>query len=73
MRTFFTFLNRPDGTVDIFLDPRVYPITVDGRTDYDVTFRVVRGVDPAEYGGKLEDHVREHFRDWCDLAETIWL
>ena len=71
-RHFYTILGRADGLVDVYLDPRVYPMTADGMTDYDLSFKVVRGIDPACYGD-MEAHIREHYEDWCEAAEVVWM
>lgn len=72
-RQFYSILSRADGLVDVFLDPHVYPMsTEDGATDYDLSFRVVRGVDPADYGD-IEAHIRAHYEDWREIAEVVWM
>lgn len=59
--------------MDIYLDPHVYPLsTEDGATDYDITVRLVRGVDPSAFND-LETNIREHFKDWCECGEMIYL
>lgn len=71
-RRFYTILGRADGLVDVYLDPHVYPMTADGMTDYDLSFRVARGVDPNDYPD-LEEHIRAHYEDWCEIAEAVWM
>lgn len=72
-RHFYAILPRADGRADIYLDPRVYPITTDdGRTDYDISFRVARSIDISCYGD-LEAHIRENYSDWCEIAEVVWM
>ena len=71
-RRFYTILGRADGLVDVYLDPHVYPMTADGMTDYDLSFRAARGVDPNDYPD-LEEHIRAHYEDWCEIAEAVWM
>lgn len=72
-RHFYSILGRADGRIDIYLDPQVYPMTTpEGATDYDISFRVVRGVDPADYGD-MESHIREHYSEWCEAGEVVWM
>lgn len=71
-RIFYSILERADGRADVFLDPHVYPLMADGMTDYDITFKVVRGIDPADYGD-LDEHIRAHYEDWRDIAEDVSL
>lgn len=71
-RRFYTILGRADGLVDVYLDPHVYPMTVDGMTDYDLSFKVARGVDPNDYPD-MEEHIRAHYEDWCEIAEAVWM
>lgn len=71
-RHFYTILRRADGLVDVYLDPHVYPMTADGMTDYDLSFKVARGIDPKDYPD-MEAHIREHYEDWCEIAEVIWM
>lgn len=72
-RRFYAILGRADGLVDVFLDGKVHPIsTENGDTDYDISFRVARGIDPKCYGD-LEAHIRENYTDWLDCAEVVWM
>lgn len=72
-RLFYSILERADGRIDVFLDPHVYPETTeDGTTDYDISFRVVRGIDPADYPD-MEAHIRAHYGDWCEIGEVVWM
>lgn len=72
-RQFYALLPRADGLYDVFLDGKVFPMTTeDGSTDYDIYFRVVRGIDPKDYAD-LEGHIRENFKDWCDCGEAVWM
>ena len=72
-RRFYAMLNRADGLVDVFLDGKVHPLsTEDGATDYDISFRVARGINPEDYGD-LEAHIRENYTDWLDCAEVVWM
>ena len=49
--------------------------TEDGATDFDISFKVARGIDPAEYAdiAALEAHIREHYDDWREIAEVVWM
>ena len=70
-RQFYAMQERADGAVDVYLKPRVYPLTTpEGATDYDVCVLVVRGVVP--YKG-LENDIRARYSAWCESAEEIWL
>jgi len=69
-RRFYSIHENEDGSVDVYLRPDVLPKTADGQTDYDVAVLVVRDVEP--FAG-MEDHIREHFDDWCADAEVIFL
>ena len=70
-RHFYTVQGRADGTVDVYLDPRVYPMTTpEGFTDYDISVRVVRGVAPFD---GMEDDIRARYDAWCEISEVIWL
>lgn len=71
-RHFYTLLWRADGLVDVYLDPRVYSMTPGDEADFDFSFKVVRGIDPACYDD-MEAHIREHYKDWCDTAEVVWM
>ena len=75
-RRFYYVMPNEDGTVDVFLRPEVYPMTdQNGCTDYDITIRVARNIDPsdADYCGDLEGHIRAHYEAWCEIAEAIEL
>ena len=70
-RRFYSILGRSDGRVDVFLNPRVYPMTTpEGMTDFDISVLVVRDV---EYTDDLEEDIRRRFDDWCELGEEISL
>ena len=71
-RHFYTILGRADGLVDVYLDPHVYPMTADGMTDYDLSFKVARGIDPNDYPD-MEEHIRAHYVVWCEIAEVVWM
>lgn len=72
-RCFYALLERADGLVDIYLDGKVYPMTTeDGSTDYDISFLVVRCVDPRTYDD-LEAHIREHYDAWRECGEMVWM
>ena len=69
-RRFYSIHENEDGSVDVYLRPDVLPKTADGQTDYDIAVLVVKDVEP--FAG-MEDHIREHFDDWCADAEVIYL
>ena len=69
-RRFYSIHENEDGSVDVYLRPDVLPKTADGQTDYDVAVLVVKDVEP--FAG-MEDHIQEHFDDWCADAEVIFL
>lgn len=69
LRHFYTILRREDGLADVYLNPRIYPMTTeDGATDYDVTVIVVRGIEP--YDG-MEEDIRQRYDAWCESGEAI--
>ena len=70
-RHFYTVQEREDGAVDVYLKPRVYPLTTpEGATDYDVRVLVVRGVTPFD---GLEEDIRARYDAWRESAEEVWL
>lgn len=70
-RHFYTIIRREDGLIDVYLNPRVFPIsTEDGITDYDVSVTVVRGIE--DYDG-IEEDIRARFQAWCESGEVIYL
>lgn len=70
-RRFYSIMQQPDGTADVYLDARVYPMaTPDGMTDYDVSVRVVRGVVPWD---GLEEDIRARYDAWRESGEMIYL
>ena len=72
-RRFFTIEKQEDGTADIYLMPEVWPRTTpEGATDYDLSFRVVRGIDLAACGD-LDASVRANYDAWCEIGEPVWL
>lgn len=73
-RHFYTLLPRADGRADVYLEAQVYPKTTeDGQTDYDIRFKVARDICPEDFKPSLEEHIREHYGDWCDIAEVVWM
>ena len=73
---FYSILPSGEGTVDVYLNPAIEPMTTeDGITDYDIAVRVVRGVNPndPQFGGDLEGHIRAHYDAWRDSGEMIYL
>lgn len=70
-RSFFSIIRNGDGTVDVFLDPTVHVYHTDcGIDEYDISVPVIKGVVPFE---GMENHIREHYHHWQEIAETIWL
>lgn len=75
-RHFYSIVPSGEGTVDVYLNPAIEPMTTeDGITDYDIAVRVVHGVDPLDprFGGDLEGHIRAHYDAWRDSGEMIYL
>ena len=75
-RHFYSIVPSGEGTVDVYLNPAIEPMTTeDGFTDYDIAVRVVRGVNPndPQFGGDLEGHIRAHYDAWRDSGEMIYL
>jgi len=73
-RRFCTLMARADGRCDVYMDGNFYPVTDgNGQTDYDICIRVVRDIDPEDFQPDLETHIREHWDDWCSMAEVVWL
>ena len=75
-RHFYTIVPGREGTVDVYLNPAIEPMTTEGGiTDYDIAVRVVHGVDPLDpqFGGDLEGHIRAHYDAWRDSGEMIYL
>ncbi len=68
-RKFYEIVPTEDGTVDVYLRPEVtvYPIE-DGRREYDMTVRVVRGIVPWP---EIEEDIRARYDAWCKTAEEI--
>ena len=70
-RLFYSIQQNGDGTVDVFLKPRVTPMTTpEGQTDYDVEVPVMRGVVPWD---GMEDDIRARYEAWCESAQWICL
>ena len=73
---FYRIVERRDGLVDVWMTPGVVAPIFDeltGRTDYGIRMMAVHGVDPADpqWGGSLEEHIREHYAAWLESAEEI--
>lgn len=68
-KAFYEIIPGEGGTVDVYLTPEVtvYPVE-DGRREYDVRVRVVRGVAPWD---GLEADIRARYEAWCESAEVI--
>ena len=69
-RRFYFIMDNGDGTADVYLNPRVEPMTTpEGATDYDITgAAIVRGV---AYTPELEADIRARFYAWCASGEPI--
>lgn len=69
-RRFYFILDNEDGTVDVYLRPRVVAITdSDGETDYDIEAEsVARGVIP--WIG-MEDDIRARFNAWYESGDKF--
>ena len=68
-KRFYTIDVREDGLVDVYLAPIVTVYNTDiGIKEFDVSVRVVRGVEPWP---ELEEDVRRRYDAWCDSAEVI--
>ena len=68
-KRFYAIDVREDGLVDVYLAPVVTVYNTDiGIKEYDVSIRVVRGVEPWP---ELEEDVRRRYDAWCDSAEVI--
>ena len=72
-RRFLSLLERSDGLYDVFLDGRAFPAEAEGGTDYDIMIYVVRGIDAGDFKPDLESHIREHWDEWKEAAEVVWL
>ena len=74
-RKTYTIIENGDGTADIYLDCRVFPITTeDGATDYDVRVSVIRGIDTEGWAmDALEEDIRRRYSAHMDTAEVIYL
>jgi hypothetical protein len=69
--TFYYISKNEDGTVDIYLKPKAFPlVTEDGLVDYDINCLVIKGIEP--FSG-IEEDIRTRFYDWCESAEAIKL
>lgn len=70
-RHFYSIIERDDGLVDVYLFPegKVYETDV-GVKEYDLTARIVRGVEPVE---DIEEDIRARYYDWCASGEEIIL
>ena len=64
-----------DWLVDVWLAPGdPVPFTeTSGRLDFRFRILAVCGIDPEDpqWGGDLEEHIRAHYQDWVESAETI--
>ena len=70
-KRFYAIDVREDGLVDVYLAPVVSVYDTDtGIREYDITVRVVRGVEPWP---ELEEDVRRRYDAWLKSAEIIEL
>ncbi len=68
-RRFYAIEQQDDGTVDVYLAPVVCVYDTDlGVREYDISVRVVRGV---ELWPELEDDIRARYEAWCESGEVI--
>lgn len=68
-RKFYCIEPQDDGTVDVYLAPALQVYETDiGIREYDISVKVVRGVEP--WPG-LEDDVRARYEAWCESGEGI--
>lgn len=68
-KQFYSIIENGDGTVDVYLDPRITAYDTDtGIKEFDGTVRVVRGVEP--WPGMIDD-IRARYGAWCDSGERI--
>ena len=65
---FYSIAAQDDGTVDVYIAPVLKTYTTDTGTEYDVSFRVVRGVIPWD---GLEDDIRTRYEAWCESGEVM--
>ena len=70
-RHFYSIIERDDGMIDVYLFPdgKVYDTDI-GVKEYDLTARIVRGVEPVE---NIEQDIRARYYDWCASGEEIIL
>ena len=70
-RRLYHIMENDNGTIDVFLNPRVMAYDTDiGIREFDVKVRVVRGVVP--WPG-IEDDIRARYEAWCESGEEIFL
>ena len=68
-KKFYAIKPQDDGTVDVYLAPVVCVYDTDlGVREYDISVRVVRGVEPRP---ELEDDIRARYEAWCESGEVI--
>ena len=65
---FYSIAAQDDGTVDVYIAPFLKKYTTDTGTEYDISFRVVRGVIPWD---GLEDDILTRYEAWCESGEVI--
>lgn len=59
---------REQRLYDVGIAPALKTYTTDTCTEYDISFRVVRGVIPWD---GLEDDIRTRYEAWCESGEVI--
>lgn len=70
-RRFYCIQDNEDGSVDVYLNPKLYPLsTPDGAIDYDISVIVVSGVIP--WAG-MEDDIRARYDSWIQSGEKIFI
>lgn len=73
---FYRICPADGGLVDVWLTT-AEPVIVQNqklrRMDFRFQVMAVTGIDPndPQWGGDLEGHIREHYRDWLESAEVI--
>lgn len=67
-RRFYQIQQEEDGTCTVYLMPDVTAYECGGFKEFDVSVRVVRGVEPYE---GMEEDIRKRYSAWCELGEEV--
>ncbi len=68
---FYSIEPQEDGTVDVYLAPAVTVYDTDiGVKEYDISFRVVKGVVPWP---DMENDIRARYDAWCESGTLVFL